>query len=255
MVFWPQMKYNIASSLFSAFIWHIYMKILENTVSKRFFDTSTPAKNFVFAVSRYNHAKILRNIVSWTHNILFLYLGTLYWLSKISFSYVSFVSIGYYLFDLWLILYKDPKNLTNSIFILHHIIAYLMFAVLPTNPTKYITIISMAEISNIFLYPSYHYLKVFDNFYKNRTRLLIEPDYQRHIDLLYYRAHAFGTINNLKLLNAFWYSIFRVGWNLYFFMNTTLDHSIDYMIVFLMFISFVWSYHIIKNTFSSSKTR
>lgn len=244
-----ELNYQVIDSLVSISLWTIYCYIIQITFPIESFSTSTKRCKFNFKVSQDNYHKIIRNIVCWTHNILFFVFFGFYQLDSDILNILCLSSIGFYMFDTGYNILFDERNISNMIFIYHHIVAYMMFIIIPTNIEKYLTILLFNEISNIFLYPSYHYIKLYDFYNKNKNeiikRILNQEEYR---DILDYENKSKNIIGNLKFITAVWYSVFRIGWNFLFFMDTTIDHVLDYFIVILMMISFIWSYFIIKGT-------
>jgi hypothetical protein len=250
---------QFVNTLYSFGLWIIYWKLLY-IVKPSYFNTETKYKNYKFVMNYVTYIKILRNIISWTHNVLFFIFWCIYYYKQDnqSLNILSLSSIGYYIFDFLYIIVNEKMNISNKLYVYHHIVAYLMLLYNQVNPAKYVLILYMNEISNILLYPCYHLLKLNEPFHKIKSEVWTninnkDLEVNKRMELIHYVKKVGKQEKILKLMTSIWYAIFRIGWNGYFFINTTLDNLVDYLLTGLMFVSFVWSFMILKGTFTKPR--
>ena len=133
--------------------------------------------------------KLVTNLISSTNCYSSVILGSMFYLTgNPSFYQTSFlVNSCYFVWDTYRIILMDSK--AEYMYILHHAVGLLLFNSMNyyNSDYKYVAYY-LAEVSNIFNFVIYHYLKTRDT--NNKKQL--------------------NTLNTLSLLQIIWYGFFRI---------------------------------------------
>lgn len=173
----------------------------------------------------FDKTKIALNNTQYTHAIIASILGLLNQVYIFKYN-----SMGYFLFDLYDLCKNKKLNITNLLYIYHHIVI-IYYISLDSNKYNWLGVLTVGELSNI---PTYY---VYDEIQtkKNYDKLKIVYDN-----------------NNLmkwKKIQLIWYGIMRIPVATYLTYNEVKEYDkFIYMmpILPLYFLGMVWWYYMIK---------
>tara|TARA_B110000208_G_scaffold189743_1_gene251965 strand:+ start:895 stop:1539 length:645 start_codon:yes stop_codon:yes gene_type:complete len=133
--------------------------------------------------------KLVINIVSATNCYSTVALGSLYYLTENPIFYQTslLVNGSYFIWDTYRIILNNFQK--EALYICHHIVAMCFFNSMdPDYSDIMYTSYYLAEVSNIFMYIIYHFLKT------------------KNLD----SKNTLASFNNLLLIQLIWYGFFRI---------------------------------------------